>query len=153
SDGLGKGSSFSIRLPCVRGPESHPGVATPPQRSARPRRILVVEDNEDAREMLRVALSLAGHTVYEAKDGPEGVEMATTVAADVALIDVGLPGLDGYDVARRIRADRVGRSMLLVAITGYGQVEDRQRALDAGFDAHLTKPILPAQLVTLLEDS
>ena len=91
-------------------------------------------------------LALAGHEVHEAADGPTGIAQAQAVAPDVALIDVGLPGLDGYEVVRRIRATDLGRTMRLVAITGYGQAEDRLRALAAGFDAHLTKPVAPERL-------
>jgi CheY-like chemotaxis protein len=114
--------------------------------SGRPLRNLVVEDNDDVREMLRVHLGLVGHEVHQASDGPTGIARAQTLAPDVALIDVGLPGLDGDEVARRIRASETDRTMRLVAITGYGQAEDQQRALDAGFDAHLTKPVTPERL-------
>ena len=96
--------------------------------------------------MLRVALTLAGHDVYEAADGPTGIDLARTHAAEVALIDVGLPGLVGYEVARRIRASQGSHAMRLIAITGYGQAEDRHRARDAGFDAHLTTPVSPERL-------
>jgi two-component system, sensor histidine kinase len=122
------------------------------KRPGRPRRILVIEDNDDAREMLRVALTLEGHTVYEAADGHAGVVVARDTGPDTALIDVGLPGLDGYEVARRIRASANGNAMRLIAITGYGQVEDCQRALEAGFDAHLTKPVTPEQLAAALHE-
>lgn len=100
--------------------------------------------------MLRDALTLAGHDVYEAADGPAGLDLARQHAPEVALIDVGLPGLDGYEVARRIRAGEGGKAVRLVAITCYGQAEDRQRALDAGFDAHLTKPVSPERLADLI---
>ena len=91
-------------------------------------------------------VTLAGHDVYEAADGPTGIDLARTHAAEVALIDVGLPGLVGYEVARRIRASQGSHAMRLIAITGYGQAEDRHRARDAGFDAHLTTPVSPERL-------
>ncbi|HEY7870772.1 MAG TPA: response regulator, partial [Methylomirabilota bacterium] len=115
------------------------------------RRILVIEDNADAREMLRMLLTLAGHEVHEAADGPAGLVVARTVGPDVALIDVGLPALDGYEVARRLRAAEEGKAMRLIAITGYGQADDRQRARQAGFDAHLTKPLSPDRLAAAMD--
>jgi CheY-like chemotaxis protein len=115
-------------------------------------RVLIVEDNDDARDMLRTALALRGHDVVEAKDGPGGVEMAERTRPDVALVDVGLPGFDGYEVARRVRR-LVGRAIRLVALTGYGRPEDRARAREAGFDAHLVKPVDPLQLPGALADS
>jgi signal transduction histidine kinase/CheY-like chemotaxis protein len=151
-DGAGpdRGAVFTVRLPGVPAPVSPGAAASSPTPSVPPRRVLIIEDNEDAREMLRTALTLAGHEVHDAADGRAGIEAARTVVPDVALIDVGLPGLNGYDVARRIRADACGQSMVLIAITGYGQDEDRRRALDAGFDAHLTKPVLPERLTELI---
>jgi CheY-like chemotaxis protein len=111
---------------------------------------VIIEDNDDAREVLTLQLTLQGHQVHPAPEGQAGVELAAAVAPDVVLIDVGLPGLDGYEVARRIRAACEARSMLLVALTGYGQPQDRQRALDAGFDVHLTKPVAPEQLAAVI---
>ena len=152
SPGPGKGSVFTVRLPQIVAPGLPPGRTAPAValRSGR-RRILVIEDNEDAREMLRILLTLAGHEVHEAADGPAGLVLARTVAPDVALIDVGLPVLDGYAVARQLRASQEDRAMRLVAITGYGQAEDRRRALQAGFDAHLTKPVSPERLAAAMD--
>ena len=138
SDGTARGAAFTVRLPRLLAPATAPAAA-PSLPPVGHRRVLVVEDNDDARDMLRTLLTLEGHEVHETATGQAGVDLAKAVAPDVALIDIGLPGLDGYEVARRIRA-QLGRSILLIAITGYGQPEDRQRALDAGFDAHLTKP-------------
>ena len=103
-------------------------------------RVLIIEDNEDGRETLRMLLELFGHEVEVASDGVEGVYKALTWRPAVALVDVGLPVLDGYQVARCIRGV-LGGSIVLVAHTGYGQPEDRSRALEAGFDAHLVKPV------------
>jgi CheY-like chemotaxis protein len=114
------------------------------------RRVLIVEDNEDASEMLRMFLERQGHEVFVATDGLEGVEMASRIQPEVALIDLGLPNLDGLQVARRIRSQST-QPRHLVALTGYGRPEDRQRALAAGFDAHLVKPIDPERLSELLE--
>jgi CheY-like chemotaxis protein len=149
SDGGGKGSVFTVRLPRLTAPvggRAETASAAPAARW----RILVIEDNDDGREMLRLALTVAGHEVHEAPDGRIGVELAARVAPDVALIDIGLPDLDGYEVARRIRARTGGESIVLVAVTGYGQNEDRRRALDAGFDAHVTKPVDPDRLAEVI---
>ena len=144
SAGPGLGSRFTVFLPLVPRPAT--AVATPAAGAPHPsRRVLVVEDNEDSRDMLRQVLEHAGHEVHETASGQAGVDLARTLAPDVALIDIGLPGLDGYEVARRIRA-HLGRSILLIAITGYGQPEDQKRAYEAGFDAHLTKPVAAERL-------
>jgi CheY-like chemotaxis protein len=115
--------------------------------------ILIVEDNEDGRESLRELLELWGHQVSVAGNGPEGVEMAFSIRPEVALIDIGLPGLDGNEVARRIRELLGGEEIALIAMTGYGQPEDRRRALQAGFDRYLVKPVDPAELSRLLGEN
>jgi CheY-like chemotaxis protein len=150
SGGIGRGSTFTVRLPRASAPVSSTTPA-PPAGGTAPRRVLIVEDNTDAREVLRLALTLDGHQVHEAADGAEGVEAALRLAPDAALIDVGLPTLDGYAVARQIRAAERGTRMLLVALTGYGQAEDRRRALEAGFDVHLVKPVTPERLTEVLQ--
>jgi CheY-like chemotaxis protein len=111
-----------------------------------PCRILVVEDNADARDMLLALLTLEQHDVVTASDGPAGVDAALRLRPDVALIDIGLPGLNGYEVARRIRATESGRAMKLIALSGYGQSEDTRQAREAGFDLHLVKPVEPKRL-------
>jgi two-component system, sensor histidine kinase len=153
SDGAGQGSTFTVRLPAIDAPPASVEAprSTAGTIAAMPLRILIVEDHDDAREMLRTALALRGHEVVEAKDGPGGVEMAERTRPDVALIDVGLPGFDGYEVARRVRR-LGGPTMRLVALTGYGRPEDRARARQAGFDAHLVKPVDPQQLPGALAD-
>jgi len=146
--GLGRGSTFVIRLPKVM-------IPTAPRRPMRTpgarRRVLVIEDNDDARDMLKTLLTLEGHEVLEARDGADGVRMLMTERPEVALIDIGLPVMDGYEVARTVRrqADHATR---LVALTGYGQAEDRQRSYDAGFDDFVVKPVDPARLIQILED-
>lgn len=117
-------------------------------RAAR-HRILIVEDNADNREMMRILLETSGHEIHEAGDGVSGVEMAIQLEPDTVLIDIGLPGIDGYEVARQIRAKRRDRCRL-IALSGYGQEKDRQRAFEAGFDDHLLKPVDPARLLAVL---
>jgi CheY-like chemotaxis protein len=113
------------------------------------RRVVVIEDNVDAAESLQLLLEIWGHQVEMVHDGPAGLEAVRRFEPDVVLCDIGLPdGMDGYEVARRLRS--AGSTARLVALTGYGQQEDQQRALDAGFDLHLTKPVEPAALQKLL---
>jgi CheY-like chemotaxis protein len=111
--------------------------------------ILIVEDNDDAREALRMLLELDGHLVEAAAEGTQALEITRAKDPDIALVDIGLPGIDGYEVARRIRAGN-GRRPLLIALTGYGQPEDKRRAAEAGFDSLLVKPVDPAALTELL---
>jgi CheY-like chemotaxis protein len=149
SDGPGRGSMFTVRLPAIAAPDAP---APEPVRSASDARlrILVVEDNADSREMLRSALELSGHEVQDAHDGPSGLEAILRVRPDVALIDIGLPEFDGYEVARKVRGS-LGGAILLVALTGYGQPEDRRQAMEAGFDAHLVKPVEPSALLAVIQ--
>jgi signal transduction histidine kinase/ActR/RegA family two-component response regulator len=141
SDGVGRGSEFTVRLPALAEPIVEPSSAGSVTTTWLPRRIVVVEDNADVRESLRHALELEGHEVHDASDGPLGVAVILRLCPDVALIDIGLPGFDGYQVARRVRASATGKSVHLVALTGYGQPEDRRHALEAGFDTHVVKPV------------
>jgi signal transduction histidine kinase/ActR/RegA family two-component response regulator len=140
SAGPGLGSTFRVRLPAITAP------AKPSSRQAwsRPRRalrILVVEDNDDARRMLGAALAHEGHEVRTAASGASALAQAAELHPEVALIDIGLPDLDGFEVARRLRAAEREERAALVALTGYGQSDDRRRTLEAGFDAHLVKPV------------
>jgi PAS domain S-box-containing protein len=139
SAGAGQGSVFTIRLPRAR--LTAAGGAGERQAALAPCRILVVEDNADARDMLLALLTLERHDVMTAPDGPAGVDAALRFEPDVALIDIGLPGLSGYEVARRIRATEAGRAMKLIALTGYGRSDDMRQAREAGFDLHLVKPV------------
>jgi CheY-like chemotaxis protein len=113
------------------------------------RSILIIEDNADARDALRVLLELDGHEVEAAEEGQQALDLAHARDPDIALVDIGLPGIDGYEVARRVRA-RDARRPVLIALTGYGQPEDRRRATEAGFDDVLVKPVDPTALSTLL---
>ena len=145
SAGPGKGAIFTVKLPAVLPPQQR---SAPLDKAAGPRAqyILIIEDNDDTRQMLHETLVFSGHDVREARDGASGLALAAEAQPDVALIDIGLPDLDGYEVARRLRAAPGGRRMGLIAITGYGQPEDQRRAYEAGFDAHLTKPVAPERL-------
>jgi CheY-like chemotaxis protein len=149
SNGEGRGSTFTVRLPRSQGPTNPTPGARP---DANPRRVLVIEDDGDAREMLRLMLEIAGHTVYDAADGPGGLEFLEAEHPDVAIIDIGLPGQDGYQVARRIREHPDGRTMILIALTGYGRPTDHQRSVEAGFDHHLVKPADLDTLARLLQE-
>jgi CheY-like chemotaxis protein len=148
SPGPGLGSTVIVELPQAAAPALAPPAARPPEPS--PRRVLLVEDSRDSREMLRFLLEREGHEVHEAVDGPGGVEAILAVRPDIALIDVGLPGLDGYEVARRARAGGAGPEVKMVALTGYGLPDDQRRSREAGFDAHLVKPVDPARLAEVI---
>jgi two-component system CheB/CheR fusion protein len=123
-----------------------------PDAPARPRHCLLIEDHVDAAESLAMLLELIGHEVEVAFDGAGGLEKARTLSPEVVLCDIGLPGMDGYAVARALRAAPETRSTFLIALTGYGQDDDRRRALEAGFDAHLVKPVDLEALRGLLEN-
>jgi signal transduction histidine kinase/CheY-like chemotaxis protein len=147
SAGPGQGATFTVRLPAVLAPSAAAApAALEIAPRMQPRRVLIVEDNDDTRQMLHETLAFSGHEVREARDGASGLALAAEARPDVALIDIGLPDLDGYEVARRLRAAPGGRRIGLIAITGYGQREDQRRAYEAGFDAHLTKPVAPERL-------
>ena len=152
SDGVGRGSRFVVRLPVVGAPaaavedrDDGNGKATPAQQ----RSVLIVEDAADARKAMATLLKLWGHDVDSAEDGNDGVRRAVEWRPDVALVDIGLPGIDGYEVARQIRT-LLGNEIHLVALTGYGQADDKRRALEAGFDRHLVKPVDPRTLAEVL---
>jgi len=141
SEGLGRGSEFRIFLPLARGPaERGRAPGDEPIAESAGRRIVLVEDNRDLRESIRQLLELDGHRVATAADGVEGLELIRKLRPDVAFIDIGLPRLDGYAVAKTVGPELENRTRL-IALTGYGQAEDREKAVRAGFDGHLTKPI------------
>ncbi len=151
SPGSGRGSEFTVRLPLRVERPAAPEVKKPVAR-IQGRRVLIVEDSGDSREMLRDLLQLSGYSVEIAEDGLRGVELLQARRPDVALIDIGLPGLDGYQVARAVREAPWGKALFLVAVTGYSQPEDCRRALAAGFDAYLVKPVNLNELCRLLDD-
>ncbi len=147
SGGKGEGSEFVLRLPLAAPPAT---TEVAPRAPLRPRRILLIEDNLDAAESLRLALELEGHEVSVAHDGPMGLARARELKPEVVLCDVGLPGMDGYLVAKAVRREPGLRSTFLVALTGYALPEDQRRAVEAGFDAHLTKPATVEDLQDLM---
>jgi PAS domain S-box-containing protein len=155
SEGLGHGSRFEIRLPLaapLAAVPARPVEAPAPQAAApRTRRVLVVDDNVDAAESLSLLLQADGHQTELAHDGLAAVAASARFAPDIVLLDIGLPGLNGYEAARRMRSQGGARATL-VALTGWGQQQDRARAAQAGFDLHLTKPVDPAVIMALARD-
>jgi signal transduction histidine kinase/ActR/RegA family two-component response regulator len=152
SDGAGHGSVFTVKLPAaVDAPVAARPAAGRSRAPARACRILVAEDNPDAREMLQLMLSLNGHDVTVASDGVVAVALATEIRPQIAFLDIGMPRMDGYDAARRIR-ETLGSSVVLVALTGWGQDEDKRRSREAGFNHHLTKPPDPEALEALIAE-
>ena len=153
SEGLGKGSELRVILPALPARDDarcHSLHAAANASAAR--KVLIVEDNSDAQQVLKDLLELWGHKVACASDGLEGVTELQRFEPEVALVDIGLPGIDGYEVARRARRAEHGRRTLLVALTGYGAPEQRAAALEAGFDLHLVKPVDPQRLSALLRE-
>jgi signal transduction histidine kinase/ActR/RegA family two-component response regulator len=153
SEGPGRGSTFTVRLPGIAAPTERQQPAAPARAERAPRRVLIVEDNADSRAMLHAMLELWGHEVHVAPDGETGLDRAVEVRPEIALIDVGLPGLDGYELARQIRASVGGIHIFLVAVTGYGQPDDIRRAKTAGFDTHLVKPVDVKTLAAILGEA
>jgi len=148
SAGPGTGSTFVISFPALSLPA--PPEAAAPAAPVPARRIVIVEDNADSRETLRVLFEIYGHEVHEAADGPSGVDLVLRLRPDAAFVDVGLPGFDGYELARRIRATPDGDGLCLIAVTGYGLPADQQLAREAGFNFHLVKPVHPGHVNDLL---
>jgi signal transduction histidine kinase len=151
SDGVGRGTSIEIRIPRAPEPVVTEPAATETPGAARASRVLIIEDNADAARSLKMVVGMWGYDVSVAYSGPEGVDRARATRPQIVLCDVGLPGMDGYEVARQLRADGTTREARLIAITGYGQERDRSNALEAGFDAHFAKPVDPDRLKLQLE--
>ena len=153
SDGVGKGSEFIVSFPLAVPQEAAIAadrrVAMAASNDDHPRRIVIVEDNADVRELLRLKLRRLGHTVDAVADGPAGVSAIVSGKPDLALVDIGLPGLDGYEVASQVRQS-LGPDVVLVAVSGFGQPEDKRRAMEAGFDEHITKPADVTDIENLL---
>ena len=151
SEGAGRGSEFVVRIPAIEGRREAPArpvadTVSPPSR----RRVLVVDDNTDAAESLAALLAIGGHETRLAHDGLQAVEAARAFQPDVVFLDIGMPELDGHETARRIREQPWGKDMVLVALTGWGQIEDRRRSKEAGFNHHLVKPADPAVVAKLI---
>jgi signal transduction histidine kinase len=151
SEGLGCGSEFTVRLPRRAGhaPKAMPTKPVATTSTLR-RRILIADDNRDSAETLAALLRMEGHEVTSVHDGPVALSAFSEIKPDVALLDIGMPGLTGYEVARKMRQSTSGASLTLIAITGWGQDIDKERAYAAGFDHHLTKPVDPHRLAELL---
>ncbi len=154
SDGIGQGSEFIVRLPTVPPPagRSAPASGEPKASTGRALRVLVVDDNEDVTRLFQVILQTAGHVVRRAHTGRQALEIAPAFRPDVVLLDIGLPGPDGCQIAGMMRQDPLLQNVVLLAVTGYGREEDRLRSRDAGFDHHLVKPVDPDDLEQLLAD-
>jgi CheY-like chemotaxis protein len=153
SEGLGRGSEFTVRLPLVPDASAATKVSDASVEHALPsmsHRILIVDDNRDAADTMALMLRIKGNIVETAYDGLEAVRVAGEFHPGVALLDIGLPKLDGYETARTIRREKWGTGMVLIAVTGWGQKEDRRRSSEAGFDYHIVKPVDPADLLQLL---
>jgi signal transduction histidine kinase/CheY-like chemotaxis protein len=158
SDGLGKGSRFVVRLPAlpasvsVDQPPRPRVVATKSHPSITPRRVLVVDDNADSALALSEFIRLLGHSTAVAHDGPHALAIAREFKPTVALLDIGLPGMDGYELAKQLREAALKEPLSLIAITGYGQASDRAKSREAGFDQHVVKPVIPGHIAALLEE-
>ena len=151
SAGPGQGSTFMIRLPRIAAPAVLPAVALPARTHDRRWRILLIEDNDDARRMMSQLLRMEGHEVFEASTATAGLRLARVEKPDLAIVDIGLPEMTGYEVAQRLRADATLETMGLIALTGYGQEEDCANALAAGFDFHLIKPVDAQRLLEVMD--
>jgi signal transduction histidine kinase/ActR/RegA family two-component response regulator len=151
SDGPGSGSRFVVRLPRAEAAaESEAGTRERPRPERGRGRVLLVDDNADAADTMARLLALTGYEVRTAADGPAALALLDTFAPDIGLLDIGLPGMDGYELARRLRADPRSRAMRLIALTGYGREPDRRRSAEAGFDEHFVKPVVVERLLELL---
>lgn len=148
SSGIGKGSTFEIRLPPIEQPEI--GITEHEEIQIAPRRVMVVDDNSDAADMLAMLLQLDGHEVQALYSSRDALERAQSFRPDVMLLDIGLPDINGFEVAQRLRAMPQFGGTRLVAVTGYGRTEDRARTRAAGFDDHLVKPVEAADLKRVL---
>jgi PAS domain S-box-containing protein len=152
SEGEGRGSEFTVRLPLAQGDAAEDRPAPKAKGPIPPRRVLVVDDNADAASMLDMLLRSVGHETRMANDGAEALRIAEKFEPDIVLLDIGMPGLDGYEVARRLRRLARERPLRIIAVTGWGQDADRQRSREAGFDLHLVKPVDATQLAKALSD-
>jgi CheY-like chemotaxis protein len=146
SEGIGRGTEFRVRLPLADRPARPETAAPSAGRAVRGLRILVADDSVDSALTLHALLSAAGHDVQAVHDGFAALQRAAEFRPHVLVLDIGMPGLNGYDTCRRIRAEPWGRNAVIIAVTGWGADEDRRRSREAGFDAHLVKPVDYAEL-------
>jgi CheY-like chemotaxis protein len=156
SEGNGKGSEFTVRLPLrseakvSEGNSAEQPRTSEPEQPSAPQRILVIDDNSDVAEALARLLQDFGHEVQIALGGPDGLKTAAVFGPEVVFVDIGMPGMDGYEVARQLRRRTESKKSKLVALSGYGRDEDRRRSLEAGFDTHLVKPVDVKALTNVL---
>ncbi|MBW3597072.1 MAG: response regulator, partial [Planctomycetes bacterium] len=153
SEGRNRGSEFIVRLPILAEmplDEAREGLSDGAEGCTARRRVLVVDDNAAAANMLSMAVKMLGHDVRTAGDGREAIQIAAEFCPDVVLMDLGMPQMNGYEAARRIRRQAWGKSIVLIALTGWGHDDDKRRTKEAGFDHHLVKPAEPAELRRLL---
>jgi CheY-like chemotaxis protein len=154
SEGVGRGSSFVVRLPLVPAlPPADTDAATPDKAAVQrcSLRVLVTDDNADAAMTLAALLEMHGHQVHVANDGPSALDIAARTLPQLVFLDIGMPGMSGYEVAHRMRRIAGLEHCAIVAVTGWGTADDRQRSKEAGFDAHFTKPLAPADLVRYID--
>ncbi|HJQ98310.1 MAG TPA: ATP-binding protein, partial [Candidatus Polarisedimenticolaceae bacterium] len=151
SEGVGHGSEFVVRLPVAPSLARDERVAEPVPARTTPRRFLVVDDNADSTSSLAMLLAIEGHETCTARDGEEALAAAERFHPDVVLLDLGMPKLNGFDAARRLREQPWGKDMLLIALTGWGQEEHRKRTKEAGFDGHMVKPVDFDALMSMLD--
>jgi CheY-like chemotaxis protein/two-component sensor histidine kinase len=151
SAGEGQGSEFIVRLPVLNRPAVAPSSGTDVESESQPqRRVLVVDDNRDSADSLAMLMEITGNKAYLAHDGVEAVEAIEKHRPEVVLLDIGLPGLDGHEVCRRVREQPWGKDIVMIALTGWGQEDDRRRSEEAGFNGHLVKPVDYDKLLELL---
>ena len=147
---LGRGSEFVVRLPLLQHSERQPAPIPSKKQSSNSLKVLVVDDNEDMANSLAILLQISGHDVRTAHSGPAALETADKLQPNLVLLDIGLPGMDGYEVAERLRQNPKFTKVRLVAVTGYGLESERRRSQKSGFDAHLVKPIKLQELQDVL---
>jgi CheY-like chemotaxis protein len=155
SEGRNRGAEFTVKLPAVEGKAAAQAAADIPERAELHTgcRVLIVDDNEDAADLMAEALESMGHSTRVAYDGPQALRVVGDFVPDVALVDIGLPVMDGHELARRLRESPRLARLRLVAVTGYGQESDRQRSREAGFDAHLVKPVDVDRLADVITEA
>jgi CheY-like chemotaxis protein len=152
SDGYGTGTEFHVRLPVLHSIESRQTAEAAPEKPpTAARRILIVDDNFDSAESMSILLGMIGNECEMAHTGPQAIELAETFRPNVILLDIGLPVMDGYEVCRIVRSQTAGKDISIIAMTGWGQEDDRRRSIEAGFDAHIVKPVDMAQLLKLID--
>jgi two-component system CheB/CheR fusion protein len=154
SDAAGKGAEFTIRIPRLNleFAQPRPVASVEMSPSAKKRHVLVVDDNVDAADTMAMLLRLAGHEVEIEHEGEGALKRIAARMPDIVLLDIGLPGMSGYEVAQHLRARPEGQGLRIYALTGYGQDEDRRRSQAAGFDGHLVKPVMPGELLALVQE-